>query len=979
MATQTASSSSSSSWKYDVFLSFCGVDTRKNFTDHLYTALKEKGIVTFRDDEKLERGKTISLELLKAIEESKYAIIVLSSNYASSRWCLIELAKIVGCLKENRLTVLPIFHYVDPSDVRNQTGTLIEAFARYEKDPKINIQDVQEWKAALKEVGNISGWHLHDRHESIIIQEILGRIFNELNRKFSSASKDLVGIASRVEEMLGLCLSEGLGGVRFVGICGMGGIGKTTLAQEIYERISGNFEASSFIDNVREETKNQGLVSLQKQLLCKILVEKEINIWDLRGGIDIIRNRLRNKKVLIVLDDVDGEKQLEALVGKHDWFGVGSRIIVTSRDSHLLRRHGVDDVFTTKGLNNDEALELFSWRAFKKPCPEENYVDLSKDFVNYTNGLPLALKVLGSLLFGRSMDAWKSARDQLKVEPNSNILDILKISFDGLTDTQKQLFLDIACFFKGKDKDCIRDILESCGYYPDYNLDVLVEKYLISINEMGALWMHDLLQEMGKEIVCRESPKELGGRSRLWLYEDALHVLKNSRGTEAIEGIMVNTPNEKEEHLSAEAFSKIKKLRLLKIGNIQLPQGLNYLSNELRVIEWYGYPLKSMPTNFHPNQLVELRMRCSRLKQLWKGIMILDELKVIDLSDSQYLIETPEFSGILNLKQLILQRCTRLSKIHASLGNLKRLIRLDLNGCKCLESLPHKINLESLEVFTLSGCSRLKKFPEIVGNMSCLSELYLNETAIKTLPVEHLTSLITLDLRHCNNLSSLPNAICSLTSLKTLALSGCSKLDELPKNLGHIKGLKELDVSGTAITRLPLSVVLLKNLKVLSLHGCEGLSSESSNNLLSFPLMRRRCPDPMSMLEHTLSGLWSLTELNLSYCNLRAIPDVFVHLSSLIELNLNGNNFVCLPKSIIRLSKLKGLHLCECTNLQLLPELPLNIEFIAAAECTSLETLSIRPEDDFVPKLYLVNCLKLIENQGYDDVFLTMLRRYFRK
>ena len=170
MATQTDSSSSfsssfsSSSWKYDVFLSFCGDDTRKKFTDHLYTALKQKGIITFRDDEKLERGKCISQELLKAIEESKYAVIVLSSNYASSKWCLKELATIVGCMKENRLTVLPVFHYVDPSDVRNQTETpFIEAFAKHEKDPKINIQDVQEWKAALKEVGNISGWHLHDR------------------------------------------------------------------------------------------------------------------------------------------------------------------------------------------------------------------------------------------------------------------------------------------------------------------------------------------------------------------------------------------------------------------------------------------------------------------------------------------------------------------------------------------------------------------------------------------------------------------------------------------------------------------------------------------------------------------------------------------------------------------------------------------------------------------------------------------------
>lgn len=160
----TMPAASSCSWKFDVFLSFCGVDTRKNFIDHLYTALKQKGIITFRDDEKLERGKYISQELLKAIERSKYAIIVLSENYASSRWCLIELAKIVECMKETRLTVLPVFYHVDPSHVRNQTGALLEAFAKHQKDPKVNLEDVQEWKAALKEVGNISGWHVNDRY-----------------------------------------------------------------------------------------------------------------------------------------------------------------------------------------------------------------------------------------------------------------------------------------------------------------------------------------------------------------------------------------------------------------------------------------------------------------------------------------------------------------------------------------------------------------------------------------------------------------------------------------------------------------------------------------------------------------------------------------------------------------------------------------------------------------------------------------------
>ena len=189
-------------------------------------------------------------------------------------------------------------------------------------------------------------------HESLDIQQILKKIFSELNCKFSNiVSKDLIGIDSCVKEVLDLYLDEGLGGVRFVGICGMGGMGKTTLAQEIFKRISNNFEASSFIDNVREETRNQGLVSLQIQLLSNILMGSEIKIWNVCQGINIIGNRLRGKKVLIVLDDVDGEKQLEALAGNCDWFGPGSRIIVTIRDSHLLRRCGVHYIYVAKGLD----------------------------------------------------------------------------------------------------------------------------------------------------------------------------------------------------------------------------------------------------------------------------------------------------------------------------------------------------------------------------------------------------------------------------------------------------------------------------------------------------------------------------------------------------------------------------------------------------------------------------------------------------
>ena len=156
-------SSSIPQWKYDVFLSFRGEDTRTSFTDHLYVALKQRGIVTFRDEENLEIGKSISPELLKAIKESRFAIVILSRNFASSTWCLDELTKIIGCLKEMTTTVVPIFYDVDPSDVRKQTGTFTQAFSKHEERFKDDIEKVQRWRAALEEVANLKGWHLLDR------------------------------------------------------------------------------------------------------------------------------------------------------------------------------------------------------------------------------------------------------------------------------------------------------------------------------------------------------------------------------------------------------------------------------------------------------------------------------------------------------------------------------------------------------------------------------------------------------------------------------------------------------------------------------------------------------------------------------------------------------------------------------------------------------------------------------------------------
>ena len=158
----SSSSSSSRRCKYDV-LSFRGEDTRTKFTDHLYAGLKRKGISVFRDNEKLKRGTFIAPELLKAIEESRFAVVILSRDYASSKWCLIELTKIVECMQKMQLVVLPVFHYVDPSDVRNQRETFAEAFALHEEHLKDCIENAQTWKVALTKVSDLAGWDLKDR------------------------------------------------------------------------------------------------------------------------------------------------------------------------------------------------------------------------------------------------------------------------------------------------------------------------------------------------------------------------------------------------------------------------------------------------------------------------------------------------------------------------------------------------------------------------------------------------------------------------------------------------------------------------------------------------------------------------------------------------------------------------------------------------------------------------------------------------
>ena len=203
----------------------------------------------------------------------------------------------------------------------------------------------------------------------------------------------------------------------------------------------------------------------------------------------------------------------------------------------------------------------------------------------------------------------------------------------------------------------------------------------------------------------------------------------------------------------------------------------------------------------------------------------------------------------------------------------------------------------------------------------------------------------------------------------------------MPMNLGNLEGLEELDVSGTAIREPPSSIFCLKNLKILSFQGCNGLSTKSWSwkKPLNFLLMKKT-PDLMGLVLPSVSGLCSLTRLNIRNCNLQAIPSDIGCLSSLEELDLSGNNFVCLPESINQLSNLREFWVENCKSLQLLPEFRLSPSiWVTANGCISLEfVLPVKMKDSSSNYLHLLNCFQFVENQGHCDLFTTMLREYLQ-
>nr|AAQ93075.1 TIR-NBS-LRR type R protein 7 [Malus baccata] len=839
MTAHEASSSSSSMsklWNYDLFLSFRGEDTRNGFTGHLHAALKDRGYQAYMDQDDLNRGEEIKEELFRAIEGSRISIIVFSKRYADSSWCLDELVKIMECRSKLGRHVLPIFYHVDPSHVRKQDGDLAEAFLKHEegigegtdgKKREAKQERVKQWKKALTEAANLSGHDLritdNGREANLCPREIVDNIITKwlMSTNKLRVAKHQVGINSRIQDIISR-LSSGGSNVIMVGIWGMGGLGKTTAAKAIYNQIHHEFQFKSFLPDVGNAASKHGLVYLQKELIYDILKTKS-KISSVDEGIGLIEDQFRHRRVLVIMDNIDEVGQLDAIVGNPDWFGPGSRIIITTRDEHLLKQ--VDKTYVAQKLDEREALELFSWHAFGNNWPNEEYLELSEKVVSYCGGLPLALEVLGSFLFKRPIAEWKSQLEKLKRTPEGKIIKSLRISFEGLDDAQKAIFLDISCFFIGEDKDYVAKVLDGCGFYATIGISVLRERCLVTV-EHNKLNMHDLLREMAKVIISEKSPGDPGKWSRLWDKREVINVLTNKSGTEEVEGLALPWGYRHDTAFSTEAFANLKKLRLLQLCRVELNGEYKHLPKELIWLHWFECPLKSIPDDFfNQDKLVVLEMQWSKLVQVWEGSKSLHNLKTLDLSESRSLQKSPDFSQVPNLEELILYNCKELSEIHPSIGHLKRLSLVNLEWCDKLISLPGDFyKSKSVEALLLNGCLILRELHEDIGEMISLRTLEAEYTDIREVPpsIVRLKNLTRLSLSSVESIH-LPHSLHGLNSLRELNLSSFELADdEIPKDLGSLISLQDLNLQRNDFHTLP-SLSGLSKLETLRLHHCEQL------------------------------------------------------------------------------------------------------------------------------------------------------------
>ncbi|KAJ9557805.1 hypothetical protein OSB04_012419 [Centaurea solstitialis] len=899
--------------KYDVFLSFRGKDTRLGFIDFLYQALQNENVDTFLDEEEVETGEDLKPELARAIQNSRASVIVLSENYASSTWCLEELVMILEQRRTSNHIVLPIFYHVEPTHVRKQQNSFGDALVEHERRMEAENDEEKKrqrsrklelWREGLTEVADLKGKDAKGCRETVFIEEIVNEIRSRLNLHLLTKIPKLIGMDSSIYKIRSWLREGSTNTGDILTICGLAGIGKTSLAEYMYRSHFHEFERSSFVEGIERKCaqNSSALLDFQKQILQDILKKRMVQVCDVNVSTAKIEKALISKRTLVVLDGIDNLEQLEVLIGTKG-FHPGSKIIITTKDGSITKKSAL---FQTSfppthiehrlhGISDDDSLRLLCWHAFRRYDPKAGYEIEARRVAEYCQGHPLALKVLGSSLINEDIAAWSDTFEMLeKKELHNDIQKVLQVSYDSLpSENFKELFKHIACFFVGMDKDVTETILNGCGIRASYGIKRLTERCLLTIQSGNKLMMHQLLQEMGRDLVHQESPKPWK-RSRLWNHEESLNLLIEDKGTTKIQGLaldmkvlekemvrgsstvlkpmfedddrnknfrafplihhvfklfsrfwwfltwfikMFSASYCKKPELRTNALSKMEKLKLLQLNHVKLSGSYMNFPEDLRWLCMGGSQLKYIPSDLPMENLVALEMPCSELKGLWKKPKRLGSLKILNLSYCKF-VTVGGFSELPALERLILKGCASLIHLCESIDQCDELVLLDLSYCIKLKKLPSNIaKLKKFQILSIDGCLGVREFPTQMKDiskshpiLSSVTELVpRNPKSFWVLLPPSVVSLSLVNNNLCND--SLPD-FSSLTMLKKLYLDE-NPIDSMPD---CVRSLPKIELLSVGECHMLKSIICLPStIKHLYAGSCSSLMKITFHPARSIP------------------------------------------------------------------------------------------------------------------------------------------------
>ncbi|KAH0863313.1 hypothetical protein HID58_080524 [Brassica napus] len=824
--------SSPHNWKHHVFPSFHGADVRENFLSHIVKEFKSKAIDLFIDND-IERSKSIDPELLEAIRGSRIAIVLLSRNYASSIWCLNELVEIIKCREEVGQTVMSLFYQVDPTHVKKQTGDFGKVFRKTCKGK--TKEEIRRWKHALTKVAQIAGFHsTNGKNEAEMIEDIVNDVSNKLNLSAPSNDFDsLVGMESQMVNM-GPLLQLDSDEVRIIGILGPPGIGKTTIARYILNRYSRDFQLSVFVENIKIKYTCSNdynvKLDLQKHFMSQLTNELGIKIPNL----GIAKDRLKNKKVLVIRDGVDRSVQVEAMAKEASWFGLGSRIIITTQDQKVLNASGINHIHKDSsiviGINDEtyEDIKCTSERAFER---------------------------LYNLQFLRISSLGVNPRKFLvKLEMKNSKLKKL---WEGMQPIRNLKWMDLS------HSKILKELPNLSTATNLYDLDLRYCSSLVKLpSSLGNAINLKILNLHG----C-SSLVEL-----LLNFETAVTDLKDIDLSHCSSLVKLSFSTRNAINLRRLNLSYCSSLMELpySIGNATSLEELNlsHCSSLVKLPSSIGDVVNLKNLNLH---------HCSSLVELPSSIGNATKLQKLDLGRCSSLVKLPSSIGnATSLEELNLSHCSSLVKLPSSLGNLVNLKKLDLRNCSSLVELPSSIeNAVNLMNLNLSYCSSLVELPSSIGNA---------------------ISLRKLNLSHCSNLVELLSSIGNLTNLQEPNLSYCSSMVELPSSIGNLvnidlESIGELDLSNcSSMESYHESSTDIQEFDpwTKSIYGLRQLVLNGMKKLVSLPPL----PDSLWLLD--AENCDSLERLD---CSFRNRCFCHLHFINCFKLNQEARDLISLTRT----------------------------------------------------------------------------------